>query len=165
MYIRHSQHTFHIPVMGTGFTVDSPLRVARYGISSVISLVDDTLIEAMRRKYALEYGESYTLIDKYDRDWRARRITEYLNLVDRIVRRQFEAVRASAFEPGSEITKYFFMLPETAPLKQLYRQMLVASPAEQANMQAELRAQITPGWINVNIMTKLDRANFDRMCE
>jgi hypothetical protein len=52
MYILDSQHTFHIPVMGTGFTVDSPLRVARYGIDSVISLVDDTLLEAMRCKYA-----------------------------------------------------------------------------------------------------------------
>jgi NADPH-dependent sulfite reductase flavoprotein alpha-component len=165
MHIRRSQHTFHIPVMGTGFTVDSPLRVARYGIDSVISLVDDTLIEAMRRKYALEYGEPYTLIDKYDRDWRARRITEYLNLVDRIVRRQFEALRASPFEPGSEISKYFALLPETSPLKQQYRQMQAAAPAEQAALQAELRSQISPGWINVNIMTKLDRANVDRMCE
>ena len=34
-------HTFHIPVMGTGFTIDTPLKVARYGIASVVSLVDD----------------------------------------------------------------------------------------------------------------------------
>jgi hypothetical protein len=42
-------HTFHIPVMGTSFTVDTPLKVARYGISSVVSLVDDVLVEQMRR--------------------------------------------------------------------------------------------------------------------
>ena len=42
-------HSFHIPVMGTGYTVDTPLRVAKYGISSVISLVDDTLVEQMRK--------------------------------------------------------------------------------------------------------------------
>ncbi len=165
MHIHHSQHTFHIPVMGTGFTVDSPLRVARYGISSVISLVDDTLIEAMRGKYAAEYGEPYTPINKYDRDWRARRITEYLNLVDRIVRRQFEALRASEFVPGSEITKYFALLPDDAPLRLQYQQMLTASPAEKTRLQDKLRAQIVPGWINVNIMTKLDRANFDKLCE
>ena len=34
-------HTFHIPVMGTGFTVDTPLRVARFGISSVMAIGDD----------------------------------------------------------------------------------------------------------------------------
>ena len=30
-----------VSIMGTGFTIDSPLRVAKYGISSVISLVDE----------------------------------------------------------------------------------------------------------------------------
>ncbi len=34
--------------MGTGFTIDTPIKVAKYGISSVISLVDDVLIEQMR---------------------------------------------------------------------------------------------------------------------
>lgn len=34
-------HTFHIPVMGLAFTIDSPLRVAHYGIDSVISIMDD----------------------------------------------------------------------------------------------------------------------------
>jgi len=165
MHNGRSEHTFHIPVMGTGFTVDSPLRVARYGIDSVISLVDDTLIEAMRQKYAAAYGEPYTPINKYDRDWRARRITEYLNLVDRIVRRQFEALRVSEFVPGSEITKYFRLLPEGSALKQRYLQMLAAAPADQPPLQAALRREIVPGWINVNIMTKLDRANYDRMCE
>ncbi len=165
MHTIDSQHTFHMPVMGTGFTVDSPLRVARYGISSVISLVDDTLIEAMRAKYAIKYGEPYKTINKYDHDWRARRITEYLNLVDRIVQQQFEALRASVFEPGTEITKYFNLLPDHAPLKQRYYEMLAAAPAEKVQMQEALRSQIAPGWINVNIMTKLDRTNYDSMCE
>ena len=31
--VLRSAHTFHIPVMGTGFTIDTPLRVAKYGIS------------------------------------------------------------------------------------------------------------------------------------
>ena len=37
-------HTFHIPVMGTAFTADTPLKVAQYGIDSVVSIVDDVLI-------------------------------------------------------------------------------------------------------------------------
>lgn len=161
----NSQHTFHIPVMGTAFTVDSPLRVARYGISSVISIADDAMLEDLRRHYSEKYGESYKPIHKYDEDWRAHRITEYLNLVDRIVRQQFEALRASDFVPGSEITKYFDLLPETAPLKQLYLQMLSADSSEKGQIQATLREQIAPGYIHVNIMTKVDRMNVDAMCE
>ena len=38
------KHTFHIPVMGTGFTLDTPLKVAHLGIDSVVSIVDDVLI-------------------------------------------------------------------------------------------------------------------------
>ena len=44
-----SDHTFHIPVMGTGFTVDTPLKVARFGISSVMSIGDDMLLDANAR--------------------------------------------------------------------------------------------------------------------
>ena len=37
-------HTFHIPVMGLGYTIDSPVKVAPYGISSVVALANDSLI-------------------------------------------------------------------------------------------------------------------------
>ena len=40
-----SPHSFHIPVLGVGYSVDTPLKVARYGISSVMSIVDDALLE------------------------------------------------------------------------------------------------------------------------
>ena len=45
-------HLFHIPVMGIGFTIDSPLKVAQYVIDSVVSLVDDILIEKLRKIYS-----------------------------------------------------------------------------------------------------------------
>ena len=155
-------HSFHIPVMGTGFTIDSPIRVARYGISSVISLVDDSLIEDVRAFYAKRYEEPYTPIKKHDEDWRARRITEYLNLVDKIVKKQIEELKKSPFEVGSEITKYFEYLPENSPLKALYNKMLCATHPEKSTIQAELREKIVPGRIDVNIMTKLDTLNFDK---
>ncbi len=63
-----SPHTFHIPVMGTGFTIDAPLRVARYGISSVISLVDDVLIEQMREYHCTKAGEPFERIDSQEED-------------------------------------------------------------------------------------------------
>lgn len=154
-------HSFHIPVMGTGFSIDTPIKVARYGISSVISLVDDTLIEQMRQFYCGVLGETYTPITKYEEDHRARRITEYLNLVDRIVKKQFEALKASAFEAGTEITKYFELLADDSPLKILYHKMLsTTDPQQKNNLQNELRESIKPGDINVNIMTKLDRPNY-----
>ena len=44
-------HSFHIPVMGLAYTIDSPIRVAQYGISSVISIADDELIEKMNSEW------------------------------------------------------------------------------------------------------------------
>ena len=48
-------HTFHIPVMGTAFTIDTPLRIAKYGISSVVSIGDDELCEVMREHYSTKH--------------------------------------------------------------------------------------------------------------
>lgn len=155
-----SGHTFHIPVLGLAFSIDTPIRVARYGISSVISIVDDTLIEQMRKHYCSQHGESYIPISPRDDDHRARRITEYLNLVQRIVHAQMEKLRASTFEIGSDIVKYFEMLPEGAVLKTLYRVMLeTADGRSKAKLQRELRTRIVAGAIDVNIMTKLNKSN------
>ncbi len=155
--VTHSRHTFHIPVMGTGFTIDTPLRVARYGITSVISLVDDVLIEQMRKLHCRKAEEPYEEIAGHNEDARARRITAYLNLVDHLVRRQVQALQASPFESGSEITRYYEMLPETS-LKRAYREMLTTpESAERVRKQDELRRLAVPGTIDVNIMTKLDR--------
>ncbi len=149
--------------MGTGFTIDSPIRVARYGISSVISLVDDTLIENVRKVYAQRYGFDYAPINKYDNDWRARRITEYLNIVDKIVTHQFNMLKNSPFEPSSEMTKYFDLLPNESAMKVIYNQMLSeADNTCKEKLQKTLRDQIQPGKIHVNIMTKIDRPNFTK---
>ncbi len=149
-------HTFHIPVMGTGFTVDTPLRVARYGISSVIALGDDILLEQMHRFHAEAAGLPFTPADPKDDDVRARRITAYLDFVDAEVKRQVRALQAAPFEPGSEITRYFEMLPPS-PLRKAYEDMLsTADPAEKRHRQDALRAQAVPGDIDVNIMTKVD---------
>ncbi len=143
--------------MGTGFTIDTPLKVARYGISSVVSLVDDVLIEQMRKYHCGLEGEPYEEIAQGDPDARARRITAYLDLMDRAVRRQSRQLRESAFEPGSEITRYFEMLPDS-PLRSEYQRMLVEpDPAKKVRLQDALRPKAVPGSIDVNIMTKLDR--------
>ena len=152
-----SAHEFHIPVMGTGFTIDSPLHVARYGIASVISLVDDVLIEQMRKFYAHHFGRAYEPIGKADEDSRAKRITAYLNLVHEVVSEQVSDLQSSPFEVGSDITRYFELLPD-CDLKQRYQEMLVCENAtRKSELEAELRPLAVPGGIDVNIMTKLDR--------
>ena len=164
IYVSHpltnSVHKFYIPVMGTGFTIDTPLKVARYGISSVVSLVDDTLIEQMRKRLSGNAGREYVEIPSSSEDPRASRITSYLNMMDEMIDGQVEKLRSSLFEAGSEITRYFEMLPDS-PLKVLYQNMqAVRDPEERARLQQQLRERISVGAIDVNIMTKLDR---DRM--
>jgi len=152
-----SEHTFHIPVMGTAFTIDTALRVAKFGISTVISLVDDLLIEQIRKLHCERSGEPYQEIKRRDEDARARRVTSYLDLVDRLVAEQVRDLQASPFEAGTDITRYFEMLPETS-LKAAYREMLAtADPTEKIRKQDDLRPLAVPGAIDVNIMTKLDR--------
>lgn len=155
-----SEHSFHIPVLGTGFSIDTPLRVAKYGISSVISLVDDALIEQMRKFHCEQEGEPYEEISRHDEDARARRITAYLNLIDRLVRRQVEQLQTSPFQADSEIMRYFEMLPDT-PLKQSFFEMRATTDLqEKTRLENLLRRHAVPGSIDVNIMTKLDRDNY-----
>jgi len=153
-------HTFHIPVLGLGYSVDTPMKAARYGISSVASIVDDELIERIRKHHTLQNNEHYIPIPATEADYRAKRITAYLDLMDRIVNKQFETLRQEPFEEGREISRYFELLPETAPLKIQYREMAATEdPVEKSRLQNELRNNLTKGAIDVNIMSKVDKMN------
>ncbi len=152
-------HSFHIPVMGTGFTIDTPLRVAKYGISSVVSIGDDVLIESMRKYHCEQNRLAYEEIPARSEDSRSRRISAYLDLMQELVKDQSKRLQAEPFEEGSDISKYFNMLPET-PLKLEYRAMLATDDeSEKSRRQDALRARAIPGSIDVNIMAKAD---FDR---
>ena len=158
----HSPHTFHIPVMGLAFTIDTPIKVARFGINSVVSIIEDNLIEKMRSHYYKELGETYNPITQDETDYRAKRITDYLNLTDRIVKEQIIKLKNSDFEAGSEINQYFEMLPENSDLKSIFRQMNnISNVEDKLQLENWLREEIEPGSIDVNIMTKLDKNNLD----
>lgn len=157
-----SVHTFHIPVMGLAFTIDTPIKVARFGISSVMSIIEDMLIEKVRSYYYPQINEKYIPISTEEEDYRAKRITDYLNLVNKIVRQQIEHLKNSPFEVGSEIVKYFEMLPSESPLWHLYERMKQSNDGlEKEQLAAFLREQIRAGSIDVNIMTKVDKDNVD----
>lgn len=163
---KSQMHTFHIPVMGLGFTVDTPVKVARFGISSVISIVEDNLIEQMRELYCKRENEKYIPIAIKDNDHRAKRITAYLNLINRVVKRQMEILLDEPFEKGKDIVKYFELLPDDSSLKKFYTEMCnMPLSAEKEVAQKKLRTEIIAGSIDVNIMTKLDKTNYSKSGE
>jgi hypothetical protein len=147
-------HTFHIPVLGLSYSIDTPVKVARFGISSVVSVVEDELIEKMREYYCTQTNEEYIAITVRDEDHRARRITAYLDLLERIVDKQMEELLVQPFTPGSDIVKYFEMLPLDSPVRKHYEVMLISS--EKEALQTLLRKEIRAGAIDVNIMSKID---------
>lgn len=148
--------------MGLGYTIDTPLSVARFGISSVVSIVEDDLVEQMRAVHAERQGEVYVPIPKADVDHRAKRITAYLNLLQRTVQSQVATLRAGAFDTGAEIDRYFELLPASSPARALFDRMRrVPAGHERVALQQALRDHVVAGAIDVNIMTKCDRTNHD----
>lgn len=161
-----SAHTFHIPVLGVAYSVDTPLKVARFGISSVMSIVDDSLLERLRTHYEAQRGRAYTVINDRDHDARARRVTAYLDMVHDMVHEQVAAMKAEGFTEDGDLRRYFEFLPDESPLKAMYRTMEASDDPELvARLSAQLIAQVQPGSLDVNIMTKVDKANQDRRGE
>jgi hypothetical protein len=155
-------HHFHIPVMGLAFTIDTPLKVARYGIDSVISIGSDDLVEDMRAYYCRQHGRQFAPIPKKAEDARARRITSYLNLVDQLVKEQIAEVRQASLDRKSELTKYLDMQPPASSLHQWYQTYLATNdPGLKTTLDTRIRKNITAGSIDANIMTKLNKPNVD----
>lgn len=157
--MNNALHQFHIPVMGLGFTIDSPLKVAKFGITSVVSIVDDHLLEEMRRIYSRKYAVPYIPILEKDEDHRAKRVTAYLDLLQDLVDQQVEHLRAEDFESSLSIHDFFELLPSNHAYAVKYRQMLEANGEERLALQKQLRTFIQAGNIDVNIMTKVDKIN------
>lgn len=157
-----SEHTFHIPVMGLGYTIDTPVKVARFGISSVVSIIQDVLVEKMREFYCKKSGEKYVYIPTDDIDHRAKRVTAYLDLIQRIVDKQVEEMKQEPFEEGRDIVKYFQLLPDNSPVKHLYWEMTTMDREDKDFLQKQLRNKITAGSIDVNVMTKIDNQNYSK---
>jgi len=158
-----SYHTFHIPVMGTGHSVDTPIRVAPLGITSVISIVDDLLLERIRKHYDEKFSIAYEKIPRYAEDGRARRITAYLETVSQIVERKMEAVKQLPFFADNDKRKYFELLPDESTPKKVYNKFVGMKPGlERDAVGKELTSAMVPGSIDVNIMVKLDRINLDK---
>ena len=160
MILQKNTHTFHIPVMGLAFTIDSPIRVAQYGIDSVISIMDDDLIEKMTAFYAQKFKQPYEEISQKVEDFRAKRITNYLNLIDTVVTQKFESFKAELIETRSKLDDFMTTLPSSSQLKERLEELIASGKDNFHELQTTLNHYFHPGSIDVNIMTKLDKDNF-----
>lgn len=154
-------HSFHIPVMGIGYTIDTPLKVSHYGIDSVISLVDDALLEKIRKSYSERLQIPFQEIsDKID-DFRAKRITTYLNFINEQVDKKFEEFKTATLSKKNELVEYFNSLPDSSTLKKEFN-TLTEKYFNFHDVKSWLRENLSPGSIDVNIMTKVDKDNYSK---
>lgn len=155
---RPALHSFHIPVMGVAYTIDSPLRVAEYGISSVISLVDDMLMEKMRELYSKKFELPFSPITSSDFDARAKRITSYLNMVDTIVKAKVDELLAK--KSKVDLSRFSEYLPNTSAIKEELNKVIESGTTSTKDFWNKLKENLSSGLIDVNIMTKVDRENY-----
>ncbi len=151
-------HSFHIPVLGIGYSIDTPVKVAHLGISSVISLLDDMLMEKLREFYSKKFDLPFQAITEKIDDFRAKRITAYLNLVDKIASDKFEELKATYDQKSSEFSHYIEMLHESSSLKQKFEQ--IRQEWNSLDVKSWIQENLSMGSIDVNIMTKVDKENY-----
>lgn len=145
--------------MGIGFTIDSPLKVSHYGIDSVISLVDDILIEKIRKMYCDKFEKPYTEITEKVEDFRAKRITSYLNLIQDIAISKFENLKKLTSDSRAEVKKYFAMLPDSSQIKTDFSNY-INDGFTMDDIKIWMEDNLKMGSIDVNIMTKVDKDNY-----
>jgi len=160
MSFHNNPHSFHIPVMGLGYTADSPVKVAHYGISSAISLIDDIFMEKMREFYCKKFDLPFHPISTKTEDHRAKRITAYLNTIQEIVKHNFENLKNSFAHSEEEVQKYIDMLPDMSAIKLKFNQMIKTGQMKQ-KISDWLHDNLVAGEIDVNIMSKLDRDRYE----
>ena len=153
-------HSFHIPVLGIGYSIDSPLKVSKFGINSVLSLVDDILVERVRKVYSSKYKIPYQEIsDKID-DFRAKRITSYLNFINKVTEEKITELRSGASDKLDEIKEYFSYLPDSSTVKKEFNTFVNQKKTDFEEFKTWLSENVNMGSIDVNIMTKIDKDNY-----
>ncbi len=147
--------------MGLAFTIDTPLKVAHFGINSVISIVDDDLIEKMRKIHSGKNNIPYIPVSTKEPDYRAKRITLYLDLVNKLVDKNFTSLKKKIVNKDPELDICYSILPDHSELKQQL-QYYIEGVLNRDEIKDQLDKFAHPGSIDVNIMTKVDKANYDK---
>jgi len=152
-------HTFHVPVMGVAYTIDTPLKLSPLGISSVIPLGDDNILERMRKMYCEKFNIPYTEITNIGVDYRAQRISSYLNLIQDLAEKKFEELKSAAIEKTNLIKEYISLLPDSEGIKEEFIK-LTETKISRSEIKKWIKERFTMGTIDVNIMTKIDKDNY-----
>lgn len=158
--IKKPLHSFHIPVMGLAYTIDSPIRVAQYGISSVISIIDDEIIEKMKNFYNKKFNLNYPEISTKVHDYRAKRITDYLDMMDDIVNEKFKNFKNEISKNTESLKNFISILPNTSDFKNSLQKLMENRDYFGCEIKHFIENNLLPGNIDVNIMTKVDKDNF-----
>ncbi len=143
--------------MGIAYTIDSPLKISQYGIDSVISLVDDILLEKLRKMYCEKFKITYTEITNKISDFRAKRITSYLNLINDLSKKNFQDIINAVNIP--ELKRYINLSDENSIIKQKFKGVDLDT-FDFSTIKDWLKLNLHRGSIDVNIMTKLDKENY-----
>ena len=146
-----NKHSFHIPVMGIGFSVDSALKVARFGINTVMSLSGNSLHEKLRKFHSEKHGIPYEKITKEVDDFKAKRTTAYLNFLDNQITKTFDNYANSPLQYKGEIEKCIDLLPNNSNLKQEFHNLMEA-PLVPSKIKNWIETNLEVGSIDVNII-------------
>ena len=146
--------------MGLAFTIDSPIRVAHLGINSVISIIDDELMEKMNAFYSKKFHFSYNEITSKIHDYRAERTKSYLNLVSKIVEQKYLNFCDEISENKQSLLRFLETLPQTSSIKNNLKDIISRNADSLETVKNYISQYLHPGSIDVNIMTKVDKTNY-----
>ena len=114
------------------------------------------LIEKMRGYYCRQANLPYQQITKHMDDFRAKRITAYLDVMDELVRRKFDEIKEAVH--SSQFEKYIKMMPTY--LQENIQKMVSENEDRAEKVWDWVKSNLSMGSIDVNIMTKLDKDNY-----
>ncbi len=103
----------------------------------------------------------YNEITESIEDFRAKRITSYLNLMNDLAEKKFNQLKNITTECSNELKQYFNILPDTSILKQRFKG-LASNDFNFKGIKDLIEANLSMGSIDVNIMTKVDKENYQK---
>jgi len=121
-------------------------------------LLDDMLMEKLRAFYSKKFDLPFQAISKKIDDFRAKRITAYLNMVNKIAHDKFEELKTTCDQKSSEFSKYIDLLQDSSALKQKFEQF--KQDWDNLDLKDWIHENLSMGSIDVNIMTKVDKENY-----
>lgn len=158
--IKVSPHKFHVPVMGLGYTIDTPIKIAHLGINSTVSVMEDHLLEKLRNYYSNQSDKPYNAIGVEQHDFRAERVKAYMELMHEISEKKFVSGLDGMNGTSDFESAYFNLLPKDCELSVAYSDY--KKNTESVSKLEHVRSLMGKGRIELNIMTKIDRPAFDR---